>query len=54
MRADFYINSILQDTLLLFVQQTFPDGYRFQQDNDPKHKNKKSKKYTALTFLLLM
>lgn len=54
MRADFYINSILQDTLLLFVQQTFPDGYRFQLDNDPKHKNKKSKKYTALTFLLLM
>lgn len=26
-------------TLLPFVTQAFPDGYQFQQDNDPKHKS---------------
>lgn len=42
MRSEFYVESILRDTLLPFVNQTFPDGYRFQQDNDPKHKSKLS------------
>lgn len=40
MKKEFYVESILKDTLLLFVAETFPDGYRFQQDNDPKHKSK--------------
>ena len=28
---------ILDAALLPFVHQVFPSGYRFQQDNDPKH-----------------
>ena len=27
---------ILQDTLLPFIANVFPDGHRFQQGNDPK------------------
>ncbi|KAL9977868.1 hypothetical protein ACROYT_G015322 [Oculina patagonica] len=38
-KADFYIDSIFHDTLLPFVNQMFSDGYRSQQDNDPKHTN---------------
>ena len=30
---------ILEAGLLPFVTTTFPDGHRFQQDNDPKHKS---------------
>ena len=40
MRKEFYVEAILQDTLIPFVSRRFPDGYRFQQDNDPKHKSK--------------
>ena len=29
--------TILETALLPFLRETFPDGYRFQQDNDPKH-----------------
>ena len=54
MRAEFYVDSILRDTLLPFFRQTFPDGYRFQQDNDPKHKSKKSNKWIGLNFSRLM
>ena len=39
-KKEFYVKSILQDTFLPFVNTTFPDGYRFQQDNDPKRKSK--------------
>jgi len=42
MKSDFYVESILRVTLLPFVNQTFPDGYRFQQDNNPKHKSEHS------------
>ena len=28
---------ILDASLLPFTREVFPDGYRFQQDNDPKH-----------------
>ena len=37
MDAEFYVTQILGNGLLPFVRQAFPDGYRFQQDNDPKH-----------------
>lgn len=40
MRKEFYVEQILQNVLLPFTQTAFPDGYRFQQDNDPKHKSK--------------
>lgn len=40
MKKEFYVDSILRDTLLPFATQVFSDGYRFQQDNDPKHKSK--------------
>ena len=29
--------SILENGLLPFLKEVFPDGHRFQQDNDPKH-----------------
>lgn len=32
-----YYQKILQDHLLPFIESTYPDGHRFQQDNDPKH-----------------
>ena len=28
---------ILEETLLPFLQDVFPTGYRFMQDNDPNH-----------------
>ena len=40
MKKEFYVQSIIKDTLLPFVTETFPDGHRFQQDNDPKHKSR--------------
>ena len=40
MKKEFYVEAILRNTLLPFVQEFFPDGYRFQQDKDPKHKSK--------------
>ena len=37
----FYVEEILRNSLLPFVNATFPDNnYRFQQDNDPKHTSK--------------
>ena len=39
--SDFYIENILKAALIPYVKEAFPDGiYRFQQDNDPKHKSK--------------
>lgn len=37
MDAQFYVQEILANGLLPFIQEVFPDGHRFQQDNDPKH-----------------
>ena len=32
-----YCNQILNQGLIPFLDDVFPDHYRFQQDNDPKH-----------------
>lgn len=37
MRKEFYVAEIMDKVLLPFTRRAFPDGYRFQQDNDPKH-----------------
>ena len=38
MDAQFYVVEILlSNGLLPFIQERFPDGHRFQRDNDPKH-----------------
>ena len=37
MDAAFYVNEILEKTLLPFINSRFPDGHRFQQDNNPKY-----------------
>lgn len=39
MDSTFY-QSILDKHLLPFIQRVYPDGHRFQQDNDPKHVSK--------------
>ena len=36
MDADGYV-SILEQALLPFLRDVYPDGHRFVQDNDPKH-----------------
>jgi transposase len=36
MLSDFYI-TILKIGLMPFISAVYPDGHRFQQDNDPKH-----------------
>lgn len=33
----FLFVNILKETLIPFVNEHFPDGHRFMQDNDPKH-----------------
>ena len=36
---------ILESGLLPFLHKTFPDGYRFRQDNDPKHTSNYTKNF---------
>ena len=36
MTAEEYID-ILDQTLFPFLDEVFPDGHKFVQDNDPKH-----------------
>ena len=37
MDANFLVTQILTNGLLPFIHETFLDGHRFQQDNDPRH-----------------
>jgi len=37
MRKEFFADELLKNGLIPFVRTYYPDGHRFQQDNDPKH-----------------
>ena len=39
--------AILEDTLVPFINDVYPDGHRLIQDNDPKHTSKLTKKWLA-------
>ena len=43
MDAKFYPEEILSNGLLPFIQSTFQDGHRFQQDNNPKNESARYK-----------
>lgn len=44
MDSEFY-QQMLKEHLIPFVQENFPDGYRFQQDNDPKHVSRSTRAF---------
>lgn len=45
MDAKFFTENILGNVLLPFIRHNFPDGHRFQQDNDPKHTSRRAKTF---------
>jgi len=53
MDAEFYLTEILTNGLLPFVRQTLPDGFRFQQDNDPKHTSNLAKSFMEEDYINL-
>ena len=42
MDGKFYAENIIRYVLHPFATRVFPDGHRFQQDNDPKHTSKRA------------
>ena len=36
MKKELFVE-ILDETLLPFIRDVYPDGHKFMQDNDPKH-----------------
>ena len=44
MDAPLYIE-VLEQTLLSFIAEVYPDSHRFMADNDPKHTSNEAKQF---------